>query len=352
MSQPERLHPEPASLQTFDALATQAQSHWGLQQATRRLLARRENAVYELRRPDGQRTVLRIHRHGYHTPEALHAELQWMHALNEAGVQTPAVIRTGEGHLFTQVRCEHTGQEHLCDLLGWIDGQALGRCEDMRNVVATQVLDTYRTVGQTAARIHQFSSTWPLPAGFTRPHWDLAGCLGEQHSLWGCWRDLAELTPQEHAVLGAGADRITRLLQAFGRAPDRYGLVHADLVPDNLIDDGRRIVVLDFDDSGFGWHLWELVTAVFWYLDTPHYAPALQGYIEGYRSVRALPDEHLALLPAFLLMRSLVYMGWMHTRRGQPTAVQLTGPIRDTSLKLAQALLGEAAPLAMRGPAA
>jgi Ser/Thr protein kinase RdoA (MazF antagonist) len=348
MSQPERLHPEPASQQTFDALATQAQGRWGLQQATRRLLARRENAVYELRRPEGERTVLRIHRHGYHTLEALQSELQWMQALNDAGVETPDVIRTADGDLFAQVRCAHTGQEHLCDLLGWVDGDALGRCEDPQSLGSAQILGTYRTVGQTAARIHQFSSTWPLPAGFTRPHWDLDGCLGEHDSLWGCWQDLAVLTPPEREVLGAGAARITTLLQAFGRAPDRYGLVHADLVPDNLIDDGQRIVVLDFDDSGFGWHLWELVTAVFWYLDTPHYAPALQGYVEGYRSVRDLPDEHLALLPAFLLLRSLVYMGWMHTRRGQPTAVQLTGHIRDTSLKLALDLLGEDAPAAAR----
>ena len=38
--------------------------------------------------------------------------------------------------------------------------------------------------------------------------------------------------------------------------------------------------------------------------------PLVIGKREGYRAVRRLPDEQLAMMPTFLMARGLSYLGW------------------------------------------
>ena len=39
-------------------------------------------------------------------------------------------------------------------------------------------------------------------------------------------------------------------------------MIHADLVPENVLVDGDSIRLIDFDDAGFGWHHFEIATAL------------------------------------------------------------------------------------------
>lgn len=49
-----------------------------------------------------------------------------------------------------------------------------------------------------------------------------------------------------------------------------------------------------------------------------------------------MSDEELRLLPQFLLLRALVYMGWMQTRSTQRTARRMTTRVRELSSALAR----------------
>jgi Ser/Thr protein kinase RdoA (MazF antagonist) len=113
-------------------------------------------------------------------------------------------------------------------------------------------------------------------------------------------------------------------LAHYGAHPDRYGLIHADLVPENLLVDGDRICVIDFDDAGFGWHLFELATSLYFIAGESVYPAAREALIRGYRTERALSDETLERLPLFLAARGTTYLGWVHTRPGSDTARELT----------------------------
>ena len=85
--------------------------------------------------------------------------------------------------------------------------------------------------------------------------------------------------------------------------------------------DGLRLI--DFDDAGFGWHLFELVTSLY-FLDESSFEVAKDALIEGYRGRRQLTDEQVALLPLFFMARGLTYVGWAHTRPETETAKELT----------------------------
>lgn len=338
MSSPLDALPEAERLAAFDKLAEQALGAWGVQAASLRRIACRENAVYAVDCGDGRRVALRVHRHGYHTRASLESEFTWARALGEVGVATATVIPTAAGESMVEVVGAGVPVPHLCDMLEWVEGRPLGLVEDPSTLGHDAISERFRTVGRIAGRIHLHSARWQPPAGFVRPHWDIEGCLGPG-ALWGPWYDLAVLEDEERRTLEAAAGLVQRALQGYGQSREVYGLVHADFVPDNLFEHEGRIVVLDFDDGGHGWYLWELVTAVFWYLGTPHYTPALDGYLSGYRELRPLPENELQLLPHFLLMRALVYMGWMQTRHTQRTARLFTTRVRELSLALATRLL-------------
>lgn len=338
MTSPMDAMPEPQRLAAFEQIARSALPSWGLQGASLRLIACRENAVFEVMHGAQQRAALRVHRYGYHTPASLQSEFVWMEALRSQGVIMARNLPTLQGEALVEVTTEAAPVPHLCDLLEWIDGQPLGRADNPTTLGGGGMFERYRIVGRVAGQIHRHSMQWAEPEGFERPHWDREGCLGE-HALWGPWAALASLTDADRDKISRAVARVDQALQTLGTSRAVYGMVHADFVPDNLIDSHGQVAVLDLDDAGYGWYLWELVTAVFWYLGTSHYTPALDGYLAGYRSVLPIDEAHLKLIPCFLLMRALVYMGWMETRRTQVTARLLTQRVRELSLALADLVL-------------
>src|SRR5215813_6097963 len=73
---------------------------WGLSPAARAtMINHSENVTYRIDDPDtGNRSILRVHRVGYHSKDAIRSELQWMDALRrEAGVETPETIPAKDG---------------------------------------------------------------------------------------------------------------------------------------------------------------------------------------------------------------------------------------------------------------
>ena len=115
-------------------------------------------------------------------------------------------------------------------------------------------------------------------------------------------------------------------LKAFGKTPDRFGLTHADFLPENLMVDGDDVRIIDFDDCGYGWHVMELATSLFFLIGEEPYDLAYEGLVEGYRSERDLPDEHLTMLPTFFIARGLNYIAWLESRQETETAKEL-GPV-------------------------
>ena len=325
--------------QQMEVIARAALSHWGLEGATIDLLKFRENAVYKVS-AGAEKFALRVHRAGYHSDQALRSELQWIRALAGAGIEVPSVVATRSGEPFAVVRTGE-GAGAQVDLFEWIDGRQLGSVESGIAAEPHVVRDTYRTMGELAARLHNQSAGWTPPAGFARHAWDHEGLAGEQ-PLWGRFWELASLSAEERALLGRARARVYEELSRLPRTPPTYSMIHADFAPENLLVDGAHVRLIDFDDAGFGWHLFELVTSLYFVMDEPWFDEAREALIEGYRSERPLADGELARLPLFFLARSFTYVGWVHTRPGTETARKLTPMLVEAACGLAENYLRDA----------
>lgn len=329
--------PRETQLQLLMELATRALPRWGLAEADLQLLKHRENTVLKVTTCDGDRYAMRIHRLAYRSNAELESELQWLDSLRAAGITTTEARHALDGSLFSIVSTEALPEGRQCDLLSWVPGSAIGSIEEGVALDQETLHVVYRRAGELAAQIHNHGEVWQRPSGFTRQSWDEQGFFGESGSVCGYYGDLAELTAGQLVLLNQAREVVVQALADFGKTPDRYGLVHGDMLPENLFFDGCELRLIDWDDTGFSWHVYDFATALFAHLGRASFDPALAAMVTGYRQYRPLPDEHLAMLPILIMARALSYLGWAHTRR--ETAGELTPIIIEVACELAQQLL-------------
>ena len=317
------------------ALAVDALTRWGVQACEPEIVKYRENAVFRATAADGREAVLRVHRHGYHSDAALRSELAWMEALYDEGIDVPAVIPSEAGASFETVESAGVPEPRQVDMLTWMPGIPIGTLEEGLNPAIVDVHAVFVAVGRLCARLHIQTEAWPLPAGFTRHAWDCDGLVGPE-PLWGRFWEAAALGAEERRLIERARDSAYEALTAYGRSPQRYGLIHADFNLDNMLLDGDRVIPLDFDDCGFGWHLFDLATVWTMFHGTGEAEAMRAGVVEGYREERALSDEALAPMPLFELARSFSYLGWVHTRAETATAQNMTPEVVELVCALAE----------------
>lgn len=296
---------------------------WALADCPATLVAARENRVFLVETPAGP-LALRLHRPGLRGPEELAAELAWMSALAAGGLELPVPVPTRAGGLV------HMDGDAPASLLGWVEGETMGRDGALAPWVEPR---HYAALGAAMARMHAVSDAWVPPAGFSRPSWDVEGLVGDR-PLWGRFWESPLLGPDEARLLGAARDFARDRLAALQNAD--FGLIHADLVPENVMFTGQDPVLIDFDDSGFGWRLFDLATTLNRCLRADDPVPLEAALIEGYRSVRPVD---LGALPLFRALRAFTYVGWGISRAGEPgTEIRARRHIA-LACRMAQALL-------------
>lgn len=296
------------------------------------LVTERENAVFRAETPRGAMAV-RVHRAGYHADVELRSHAVWAEALASAGVvRTAVVVRTAEGDVVAHAGHPAVPETRQVTLLEWAPGVMLaesGRSE----------IDQFGQVGELMARLHDHAGRWTAPPGFAVLDWDADGLLGE-NPTWGRFWDAAALDADARALLVRFRAHARTALEQFGVGADRFGLVHGDFLPENLLlgDDGA-ITLLDFDDCGRGWHLFDAATALIMPAMGDDFDAVRDAFVAGYRSVRPLPDEHLGLLDLFLTLRAATYVGWMDTRSHTQFAKDMTPIVLDGAVAAVRELL-------------
>ena len=313
-------------------LARNALKEWGVVDCIPRLIKYRENGVFEVITADRNRAVLRVHRQGYHSNESLASELEWMNILAQGGLVVPEPIPANSGDIVVNGTADGVPGTWKVDMLCWLEGKELGAVGEPLLLEGRDTGKLFFDIGKIMGTLHNLSTQWPGQNLAVRHAWDCDGFVGEE-PLWGHFWKLSALTTKQRSFFLDVRKAIARDLERYGRTADNYGLIHADLVPENIMLNNDEIQLIDFDDAGFGWHMFEIVTAVFWLTDEPDYDIICDRVLEGYQSVRRLRQRDIDTMELFYAARSLTYMGWVHTRRNTETAMELTPFIVENAEK-------------------
>jgi Ser/Thr protein kinase RdoA (MazF antagonist) len=300
----------------FLPAAQQALAAFPVDPAGVELLHVAENVTWRVTGASGERYVLRLHRPGYHTLEELLAEREWIGALADAGIAVPRGIPTLQGDEYATVRVLATGEVRHAGLAHWTEGEVLERllAKAAGGVSDPALIDGwFGQLGLLIAAMHDQASRWRVPSGFTRHALDADGLMGQQ-PFWGRFWEHPSLGPVERRLLAQARARLHADLAALPRTTANWSMIHADLHPGNLLVHDGALAVIDFDDAGFGWHVYDLAVALRGYRDAPFFERISAALLQGYRSRRPLFESAAALIPKFILIRRLASLGWAMQR--------------------------------------
>jgi Ser/Thr protein kinase RdoA (MazF antagonist) len=299
--------------------------------ATVQLVSHSENETYKVEAPSGRRWALRVQRAGYQSTQALASEIAWLVALrNDGVVATPIPIAGRNGEWVQLAQLPGAPAVRNVVLFAWEDGH--------EPTIAMDLRQCFKTLGVITAKMHAHSAAWQRPEGFERFTWDFEAALGES-ARWGRWRDGLGMDPTRLDLFGRTVDLIRGRLVAYGRGPDRFGLAHCDLRLANLLVHEDEVKVIDFDDCGFSWYMYDGATLMSFYEHLPGAAGLIEHWLEGYRTVRTVSREEEEEIPTFVMLRRLLLVAWVGSHVETDLARSLGVGYTDQTVGLCSAYL-------------
>ncbi len=323
------------TLRRATRIAERACQSWPCITAPPVLFMHRENSVFKVATASGF-AALRVHRSGYHQPEAIRSELVWMAHLAANGLKVPKPLANGDGAHLSEITMD--GQVYFVDLLIWLDGTPLGNSMDALGCSKPELAQIFFNLGAAMAQMHSVSDAWTMPEDFVRHAWDREGFVGD-NPFWGAFWNASELSAGQRDILFKVRRKAAIDLDTLQRAGADYGLIHADFVRQNILLAGTDVRLIDFDDSGFGFRMYDLATALVKNRAEPHYDVIKASLFDGYRSRRTISEGDEQYLDLFLALRDFAYLGWMDARRGEPGVEERMPQIRAATMEAAHGFL-------------
>lgn len=280
----------PEQFRRVGTLARLALAHYNLGNVEVAPLNYGANATYRVTRlRDHERFVLRVHTPQRPTAQ-IRSELTWLDALYADGFTVPRAISSDEGERIITATVPEVPERRDCTLLAWVEGKVTRR---------RRTPELLRRIGTHIARLHVHSVRFRVPSNFARPRWDPDSLLDDP-----TWRvGWESLNSTQLNVFLQVADRFRTTALHLGAGDEQFGLIHGDFTFDNLLLYRGDVRLIDFDDCGFGYFLYDIATLLDRIEWRDDYWTLRRALLEGYSEERELPREHEALLDLFLLAR-------------------------------------------------
>ncbi|MCQ2521748.1 MAG: SDR family oxidoreductase [Lachnospiraceae bacterium] len=272
-----------------------------------------ENIIFKITFPSGKAPVVfRVHRPGYHTSEEILGEIIWMKELQEeTDLLLPKVFPGKDGGLLQEMGLPD-GQNAYVSVISFLNGNLLGALEG--EDLEQAILD----LGEMTAKMHKQSMN-RKGKKLKRTIWDEKNYFGDDgDGIWGSWRDYKGLTKEQFGLFNAVEVFCKRKLREFEKGKTHFGLTHCDLHFCNIICDGEKKQIIDFDDAGYSYYLYDFGCSLVTYskdLDV-----LTEKWVAGYEKVRKLSAKEKDMLPVFLLIRRFVRLAWLASHSESDTA--------------------------------
>jgi Ser/Thr protein kinase RdoA (MazF antagonist) len=284
--------------------------NWAVDVRNISLISQSENIVYQVTTQAGTRYAFRIHRPGYHTFQELLSEHEWTNALTKAGFSVPNIVPTTDGEFYLPV--EVNGGIRYAELIEWVEGKSLHAMAE-ENPSTEFLCASLEELGQLMAALHKHAKQWQPGRNFVRHKLDVDGFFGAA-PFWGRYWESPFIDKTQQQLLLTSQRTLVEALAALGYAPNVFGMIHADLHEHNVLLSSNTMYIIDFDDAGFGWYLYDIAVALFEYQSRADFEEIIAAFLSGYEKVNTLTKEQRALIPMFAHIRARAIIGWATAR--------------------------------------
>lgn len=266
-------------LVAWTAAARRVLPAFGLSDAPLAPLGTGNNVVFRVETRGAPR-ALRLHRPGYRERHVTEAELRFQAAVGRAtAVAVPEPVPSGRAGYTVAFETPNGATSHA-DLVTWCAGEV------RRPNAGLTARDAARA-GEALGALHAFAESAPPEAVW--PVWDEDGLFTARSPYRpGPLEDV--FTPEERAVFALVEARAREVLGALPRAKGTFGVIHADFILGNLLFTDEGVSVLDFDDSGLGFFLYDLCPLLGNLFEDGAYGAWKRAFLSGYALVRPVPD--------------------------------------------------------------
>jgi Ser/Thr protein kinase RdoA (MazF antagonist) len=246
------------------------------------------------------RFLLRIH--AGRESEIIASELTWLVALSqEAGLPVPVPVANKDGKLVTTIVTSGVPNGRVVSLMRWLDGRRFHTGLKPNHL---------RALGQVVAQMHTFSAGWQAPTNFVRPIWNWDSQLGGSLFRHPMEQIVASIPAKFREPYQFISQEVKQLMESIGNGPDSYGLIHADLYPENVLFKSGKAFPIDFEDCGYGYWMWDIAVALCTWAWGDDWERMRDAFWEGYSQRRTLPDKHWIQLDLFVATQFATMVLW------------------------------------------
>ena len=222
--------------------------------------------------------------------EVIHSEMVWLEALTrETDLVVPSPIKNNDTDYVTSINGLN------CTLLKWVDGE-------QKPIVPSSEEAGY--VGEMIGKLHKHSSAWIVPFNFHRPLFDHTRILQSLEKL-SQLADKDELNKDEVKIVKLAGERAISMMTDIEGTSGNWGIIHADLIPNNFVFYEREVRAIDFGACGFGYYLFDLGWT-FSYIHPSFRSNLLEAYTKHFE----LPTNYIELLEGFFVAAQLETMNF------------------------------------------
>ena len=285
--------------------AEKACNFWGGCNKLPKLIKHRENAVFGVILKNNIKAALRLHRPGYKDLTEIKSEMWWTKALAKKGFPVPCPIESHKGEDVIQV-----SSDLVATMIEWVEGAPIG---DAKIPIKGSGKKIYFELGMLLADLHNLTEGLNFPDWFKRPLWDIDGLLGETPN-WGRFWKSSGLSQEEKYILKLTRNKVKLILQKYKFDGAETLLLHGDAIRENVFNGPNGLTLIDFDDCGYGFPIYDLATATIQSIEDKHYQNRCDAILNGYGKDRYLTDADFELFPIFSMLRVLATSSWILSR--------------------------------------
>ena len=283
------------------------------------LLRHEQNATFRVDR--GERYVLRINRPGLQSEATVESEMAWLAALRrDTDLVVPEPVATRDGSLVVTVADPGVPGARCCALLRWIDGRFVNRRLTPAHLARMGDdhgpapgprggVDAARRVHPAAPRHADRGGEAREPGRSSAPPPASIPAVEDGERAVALVEDL--LSPSEGAVAARAVAAAREATSALAARPGSSGLIHGDLHHENTLFTGDVAAAIDFDDCGWGFHLYDIAVPLSELTERRRFTAMRGAFLEAYARHRPLPDDAERLIDALIAFRGLQLITWI-----------------------------------------